>query len=74
MLDKIPFNHHKLKYFSLARNYRVVHFSPVNFKKTVCSVVGGVGLSPWGLENRNFLGLIGDWLSLELNEGLGSWP
>ena len=33
-----------------------------------------MGVSVWGLENGNFLGLIGDWSLVQLNESLGSWP
>ena len=38
------------------------------------SVEGGVGVSVWSLEDGNLLGLVGDWLTLELDEVLGSWP
>tara|TARA_B110000305_G_C19270332_1_gene554118 strand:+ start:133 stop:348 length:216 start_codon:yes stop_codon:yes gene_type:complete len=71
MLDKIPFNHHKLKYFSLARIYRVVHFLPL-IASLSGSVEAGVGVAVWGLQNGNLLSLILNWW--ELDEGLGCWP
>ena len=76
MLDKIPFNHHKLKYFSLARNYCVVvHFLPFISSFSIgSSVEAGVGVAVWGLENGNFLSLIRYWLGDNLHKGLGGWP
>ena len=70
MLDKIPFNHHKLKYFSLARNLCVLHLFTFLFRSY--SVVGGVGVAPWGLQDRHFLGFILNWW--QLDESLGGWP
>ena len=67
MADKIPFNHHNLKYFSLARNKSSSFLS--------CSVEGSVGVSVWGLENGNLLSLWGwDWVISHLDERLGGWP
>ena len=67
--DKIPFNHHNLKYFSLARNMCSFISCPFN-----CSVERGVGVSVWGLENGDLLGFSRDGVILGLDEGLGSWP
>ena len=68
--DKIPFNHHNLKYFSLARNMCSSSFC-CSFKR---SVEGSVGVSVWGLEDGDLLGLVINWGLLHLNESLGSWP
>ena len=66
--DKIPFNHHNLKYFSLARNN-------VFFISFPYSIERSVGVSVWGLEDGNLLSFWGwDWVILDLNEGLGGWP
>ena len=68
--DKIPFNHHNLKYFSLARNMCSSSFCYL-FKR---SVEGSVGVSVWGLEDGDLLGFVRNWLGVHLNESLGSWP
>ena len=70
----------KLKYFSLASKQAVFFICHLHLSAKMlsifcfCSVVGGVGLSPWGLENGHFLGLIRDWGFLNLDEGLGGGP
>ena len=69
MGDKIPFNHHNLKYFSLARNMCIL------LHLLLISVEGGVGVSVWGLEDGDLLGFSGwDGIVSGLDEGLGSWP
>merc|ERR1711998_811845 len=76
MPDEIPFNHHKLKYFSLAIVTNVFSISCFLFNlfRISYSVVGGVGVAPWGLENGNFLGFILNWWLGQLDESLGGWP